>query len=279
MLYGMKEAHFFSKANFKHILVVSVFSLIQACGTSIERHDSAPAGSVDVSRIPNAVPKAEPKSKYGNPESYVVNGKKYYVMGSSRGFMQRGIASWYGTKFHGRRTSSGETYDMYAMTAAHKQLPLPTYVEVTNMRNGMSIIVKINDRGPFHDNRIIDLSYAAAMKLDIAGPGTGLVEIRALTPESYQKGSAPVHIKGKNSDNDGFYIQVGSFTEILNARKLKQKLGAFKDHSVHISEAMVSGSTLYRVRIGPINNTDMADQIVASLREYGIYDHHIVLDM
>ena len=101
----------------------------------------------------------EPKSRYGNPESYVVFGKRYYVKDSSKGYVETGIASWYGTKFHGRRTSSGETYDMYAMTAAHKTLPLPTYVEVTNLNNGRSIIVKVNDRGRFHEIRIIDLSY------------------------------------------------------------------------------------------------------------------------
>ena len=144
--------------------------------------DKAPSKQVDVSKIQNAVPKEEPKSRYGNPKSYVVFDKRYYVMESNKGFVEKGIASWYGTKFHGRRTSSGETYDMYAMTAAHKNLPLPTYVEVTNLKNGKKIIVKVNDRGPFHENRIIDLSYTAATKLDIVKNGTGLVEIRAVGP-------------------------------------------------------------------------------------------------
>lgn len=116
----------------------------------------------DVSHIPDAKPRYEPRSKYGNPDSYVVNGKRYYVMKSSSGYVERGVASWYGNKFHGRRTSSGETYNMYAMTAAHKSLPLPTYARVTNLQNGRSVVVKVNDRGPFLHNRIIDLSYAAA---------------------------------------------------------------------------------------------------------------------
>ena len=120
------------------------------------------------------------KSKYGNPSSYVVMGQRYYVMDSARGFTQRGIASWYGEPFHGRRTSSGETYNMHAMTAAHKTLPLPVHVRVRNLSNGKSIVVKVNDRGPFLHNRIIDLSYAAAKKLDMVGAGTAEVEIVAL---------------------------------------------------------------------------------------------------
>ena len=142
--------------------------------------DEAPPEPIDVSTIPNAVPKPEPLSRYGNPVSYVVAGKRYYTMPSSRGYSKRGIASWYGTKFHGQRTSSGEPYDLYAMTAAHRTLPLPTYVEVTNLRNNKSVIVKVNDRGPFHKDRLIDLSYAAAAKLGILGYGTGLVQVRAI---------------------------------------------------------------------------------------------------
>jgi len=142
--------------------------------------DEAPPEPIDVSTIPNAVPKPEPLSRYGNPVSYVVAGKRYYTMPSSSGYSERGIASWYGTKFHGQRTSSGEPYDLYAMTAAHRTLPLPTYVEVTNLRNNKSVIVKVNDRGPFHQDRLIDLSYAAAAKLGILGYGTGLVQVRAI---------------------------------------------------------------------------------------------------
>lgn len=125
----------------------------------------------------------EPKSRSGNPESYVVFGQRYHVMNSvHHDYAERGIASWYGKKFHGRRTSSGETYDMYAMTAAHRSLPLPTYVRVTNLKNSSTVIVKVNDRGPFHDNRIIDLSYTAAVKLGIVRTGTGLVEVRVIDP-------------------------------------------------------------------------------------------------
>lgn len=144
--------------------------------------DGAPLHDVDVSKIPNAVPMALPKSKYGNPAHYEVYGKRYHVKNSSDNYQERGIASWYGTKFHSKRTSSGEPYDLYTMTAAHKTLPLPTFVKVRNLENGREIIVKVNDRGPFHDNRIIDLSYVAAKKLGITPTGTGLVELTAINP-------------------------------------------------------------------------------------------------
>lgn len=138
----------------------------------------------ELSDIPDAVPKVEPRSKYGNPKSYVVFGKRYYTKADSKGHLERGLASWYGKKFHGRKTSNGERYNMYAMTAAHKTLPLPTYVRVTNLTNGRSTVVRVNDRGPFHGNRIIDLSYSAARKLGIAAKGVEMVEIRAIDPRA-----------------------------------------------------------------------------------------------
>ena len=164
----------FNKTRCRNVFIIALALAFAGCGgvsTKSASQDAAPARKVDVSKIPNAVPRHEPKSRYGNPASYVVFGKRYHVMNSSQGFVERGIASCYGTKFHGRRTSSGETYDMYAMTAAHKNLPLPTYVQVTNLKNGKSVVVKVNDRGPFHENRIIDLSYVAAIKLDIVRNG------------------------------------------------------------------------------------------------------------
>jgi len=175
---------------YKHyqIAALTIPLLLSGCGSLpggssfFTRQDSAPAHPVDVSNVANAIPRVEPHSRYGNPESYVVFGQRYFVKKSSLDHVERGVASWYGTKFHGKRTSSGEPYDMLAMTAAHKSLPLPTYAEVTNLKNGRKIIVKINDRGPFKKNRIIDLSYAAAIKLGITKAGTGLVEVRAIDP-------------------------------------------------------------------------------------------------
>ena len=142
-------------------------AMLSACGFVVER-DRPSAGDIDLTSTPDAVPRVEPRSRYGNPRSYVVNGKQYFTLSSARGFIQRGIASWYGQAFHGRRTSSGETYDMHKMTAAHKTLPLPTYVSVRDLGTGRTIVVRVNDRGPFHGDRIIDLSFAAASKLGIS---------------------------------------------------------------------------------------------------------------
>lgn len=160
------------------LLLVGLLSGCASSGTK----DLASGDYPDPSSIPDAVPKVEPKSKYGNPESYVVFGKRYHTKSSSHGYLARGVASWYGPNFHGRKTSSGERYDMYAMTAAHKTLPLPTYARVTNVKNGRSAVVKINDRGPFHGNRIIDLSYSAARKLGVVAKGTAMVEVKAIDP-------------------------------------------------------------------------------------------------
>ena len=165
------------------LAVVTALLTAGGCGRLPSR-DGGPSYSGDFSSLPNPVPHYEPPSPYGNPDSYVVDGKRYHVLASSKGYVARGIASWYGTKFHGQRTSNGETYDMYAMTAAHRTLPLPTYARVTNLRNGRSVIVRINDRGPFHSNRIIDLSYAAASKLGIVEEGTGLVQVEAIDPRA-----------------------------------------------------------------------------------------------
>jgi len=253
---------------------------LHACASRIER-DGAPAQSPDVSSTPDAVPRAEPRSRYGNPEFYDVLGKRYYVLGSSRGYVEKGIASWYGTKFHGKRTSSGETYDMNAMTAAHKTLPLPTYVEVTNLETRKTIVVKVNDRGPFHENRIIDLSYAAAIKLGIAARGTGLVEVRAIDPAHYAGSDrqAPVQSITKVADDSlRFFIQVGAFSELLKAENLRDRLAVLGSRLLNISKAVISGKTLYRVRIGPLDSIEYADQIVTQLGGIGIDEHQIILD-
>jgi len=158
------------------LLLGGLVGLLAGCSSTVDR------GEPDLSDIADAVPRVEPKSKYGNPKSYVVFGRRYHTKSSSKNHVERGLASWYGRKFHGRKTSSGERYDMYAMTAAHKTLPLPTYARVTNVESGRSAVVKINDRGPFHGKRVIDLSYSAARKLGVVAKGTAMVEIRAIDP-------------------------------------------------------------------------------------------------
>lgn len=257
-----------------------MLSLLYGCGgigIYHEEVDAAPDTPIDVAAIPDAVPKNEPKSRYGNPDSYEVFGKRYYVMKDSAGYRERGIASWYGTKFHGQRTSSGETYDMYKMTAAHKTLPLPTYVEVTNLNNNKKVIVKVNDRGPFHDDRIIDLSYAAATKLGIVKKGTGNVEIHALTENN--SGVATSTTTGTTPRSqvrkDAIYIQVGAFSDKSNAEVLKGKIASLSTHMITIKNVVINGKVLYQVLVGPIFHIDIADRIVATLNQLGIDNHQI----
>lgn len=252
-----------------------------ACSFAPKKEPSpAPTGrAADLARTPDAVPRVEPRSKYGNMKTYEVFGKRYYVLRSSKGFKQKGIASWYGKKFHGRKTSSGEIYDMYAMTAAHKTLPLPTYVEVKNLNNGKKAVVRVNDRGPFHDNRIIDLSYTAALKLGLAQAGTGLVEVRAIDPRSYSRGGAPTRSGGRpaKSERSDFYIQVGAFANYDSAKKLKSKLAPLKQR-IRIARAKVNRNTLYRVQIGPLRSIEKADDIASRLGRFGIRNHRITLE-
>ncbi len=242
-----------------------------------ERKDGPPPGPVDVSAIPDAVPRAEPRSRYGNPSSYVVNGNRYHVMASNQGYVERGIASWYGSKFHGRRTSSGEPYDMYAMTAAHKTLPLPTYARVTNLRNGRSVVVKINDRGPFHGNRLIDLSYTAAAKLGILREGTGLVEVAALTP-GRQAPPPPRAMKASLKSPD-LFIQVGAFSKRYNAERLAERLADSLNRSIRIKRADDGeGGEVFRVQVGPLASVELADTLTDRLAQLGIHGLHVIID-
>ena len=271
----------------QHRLIATIMLILLATGCSSSRYshyrDSAPKGDIDVRRITNAVPRAEPRSKYGNKPSYVVRGKRYYVMQNSAGFVERGVASWYGKKFHGHRTSSGETYDMYKMTAAHKNLPLPTYVEVRHLQNGKSIIVRVNDRGPFHDNRVIDLSYAAAKKLGITAQGTGVVEVRAIDPYEYHRNKrmarqpAPQPSTTATSDDYRLFLQVGAFVSRTNAEQLRNRLESeLSSHSINTGYS--EEKNIYRVRIGPLSNVEQADRLATRIAQLGIAQPHIVID-
>jgi len=239
--------------------------------------DRAPKRPPDVSRVPDAVPRAEPRSASGNPTFYEVLGHRYYVLESASGYRERGVASWYGEKFHGRRTSSGEPYDMYAMTAAHKTLPLPAYVRVTNLQNGKSVIVRVNDRGPFVDNRLIDLSYTAAVKLDMTRSGTAMVEVEAIGPssrsESPQTMSAPV-------PEGGMYIQAGAFRSRANAESLVRRIETQVPggHRVFVKQDHMDGKPIYRVRVGPVAGVDDFDSIVEQMARIGIPDAYLALD-
>ena len=276
-----------------YLILVVVFVAGCAQPPVIEKPDGPPRhkGTIPSERV---IPREEPRSKYGNPPSYVVLGRRYHVMASASGYVERGVASWYGSKFHGRRTSSGETYDMYGLTAAHKSLPLPTYVRVTNLQNGRSIIVKVNDRGPFHSNRIIDLSYAAAVKLAIVAKGTGLVEVRAIDARTYTASAGKEdtglidvaqttatedrQVPVKESVEPLIYLQVGAFRAIENAARLRSQLAAANLGKVTVYTSDLGGAPIHRVRIGPLDTVDTADTTVQRLESLGLQQHNLVIE-
>jgi rare lipoprotein A len=246
------------------------------CASVGDGEDSAPGRVPDVTAIPDPVPRAEPRSARGNPPFYEVYGRRYYVMNEARGYNERGVASWYGTKFHGRSTSSGEPYDMYAMTAAHKTLPLPTYVRVTHLGNGRSIVVRVNDRGPFVGERIIDLSYAAAVKLGMHVDGTALVEVKALMPgEAAEVPVVDARAGEKPAGPRRIWLQVGAFSEAGNAERLRESLSARGITNVVVLSEPNSGRTLYRVRVGPYEEADGVEDMLGRLRALDIHDAHL----
>jgi len=223
-----------------------------------------------VEKIPDAVPRPEPRSRHGNPPFYEVYGKRYHVLASSDGYFERGVASWYGKDFHGGNTSNGEKYDMYSMTAAHKTLPLPAYVQVTNLKNGKSVVVRVNDRGPFVANRLIDLSYSAAAKLGMLREGTTLVEVRSLDAA----GSAPA----LPPRPDELYVQAGAFSEESNANRLVERLRAAGIGVAFVRRDAVNGKPIYRVRVGPVPSVAEFDRVVQELRGVGIADARLAVD-
>jgi rare lipoprotein A len=263
-----------------------VLAVLPGCGLLQRTPDPPPADTAvpapprDLDAIPDAVPRDEPRSRYGNPETYEVFGKRYKVMKSGKGHVERGLASWYGPGFHSERTSSGEPYDMYAMTAAHKTLPIPAYVRVTNLENGRSVVVRVNDRGPFVGERIIDLSYTAASKLDMLRAGTARVEIRvldarsntssqsiALTPPTQLPTGTPT-----GTATGSRFLQVGSFGSSANASALVGRLTAAGISGASVREARVGDRLLYRVRVGPVVDAGQAARLTEQLRDAGVPD-------
>jgi rare lipoprotein A len=227
--------------------------------------------------VPDAVPRVEPKSRSGNPPFYDVQGKRYFVFSSAADYVERGVASWYGPGFHKERTSMGEPYDMYGMTAAHKTLPLPAYARVTNLQNGRSVVVRINDRGPFVGNRIIDLSYSAASRLDMLRNGTAMVEVRTLDPAASASAAAPVTPAGAATGTP-LFVQAGAFADPANAERLAAKLRGGDYGKIFVRDDLIAGRRMYRVRIGPVPNVPEFDRIVAALERAGVHDAHLALE-
>lgn len=265
--------------------IVLIFVWLSGC-TPVTR-DGPPPYNVDVTKIPDAVPKHEKLSRYGNNRSYRVFGKTYYVLSSSKNYEERGIASWYGTKFHAHHTSNGERYNMLAMTAAHKSLPLPTYVQVTNLSNGKQVIVRVNDRGPFESNRLIDLSYVAAKKLGMLGHGTAYVDIKAIDTEQFDRPIITHKWLVKNHTttttnhlnvyspratphySSSLYVQAGAFHNKNLAEKLRQRLLTRLSAPVTIITSSYK-HVVYHVQVGPLKDNASARRIHQQLRSMGI---------
>jgi rare lipoprotein A len=249
------------------------------------------------------VPRVEPRSSHGNPSFYDVNGQRYQVLASADNYLERGVASWYGPDFQGHNTSSGERYDMYLMTAAHRTLPIPCYARVTNLGNGRSVVVRINDRGPFVGNRIIDLSYSAATRLDIVRTGTAFVELRTIAPgeigtevaataaatpadvpSAPAAPTAPVNapasapVSSPAAGPVALYIQVGAFAEPDNAQRVLDRLQSSGVPHVFSVASTSSGRTLRRVRIGPISTVEEFDQLAARLAALGYPEARLAND-
>jgi rare lipoprotein A len=292
--------------------------LLVACAHAPRRPVPAPppvTAPPNAASTPEPVPRAEPRSASGNPPFYEVGGHRYVVLASAAGYRERGVASWYGADFHGLRTATGERYDMFAMTAAHKTLPIPCYARVTNLSNGRSIVVRINDRGPFVANRIIDLSYSAANRLDMIRNGTAFVEVTTLTPAGTEASTElPVTTPAASAAGAGlsnvppvtaalepapvasaappggatptasavsiashFYIQVGAFSQADNARRAAQRLrDAGLEHVM--TQAPTAEQPLQRVRIGPISSVQEFDQLIARLSALGFPSARLAQD-
>ncbi len=224
--------------------------------------DGPPTHQVDLSNVREPTPKSEALSSYGNPDSYVVEGIRYNVLTSTNGYDKTGVASWYGNKFHGHLTSTREPYDMFEMSAASRDLPLPSYVKVTNLDNNHEVIVRVNDRGPFHSSRLIDLSYAAAKKLGIIARGTGHVRVSAITFGHGQL--AALHHR---------YLSVGAFAERRNADQLRQRVAQVIQSPVRIRETYAQNNrTLYRVEVGPLASQDTLSEVRKTLQAQGVRD-------
>jgi len=300
------------------LVAAMLASLLAACGTAPRR--AAPASPSKVvgppqAEVPDAVPRDEPRSAHGNPPFYDVNGTRYTILPSADNFVERGVASWYGPDFHGHNTSSGEVYDMYGMTAAHRTLPIPCYARVTNLANGRSVIVRINDRGPFVANRIIDLSYSAATRLDIVRTGTAFVELRTVTASDVRAETPPAQAAAATilapatptapltpvapavpiapsaapaaangapgvapATTVALYIQVGAYADPDNAQRVLDRLQSSGIPHVFSLAGSGGGRALRRVRIGPIATVEEFDALAARLTALGFPEARLAND-
>ena len=251
------------------------------------KHDVDPGGQFDVAGVPPVQPKWEPLSRRGNASSYVVRGQRYSVLSSDAVYNEQGVSSWYGLKFHGELTSNGEVYDMYSFSAAHKTLPLPSYVRVTNLDNQEALVVRVNDRGPFHSDRIIDLSYAAAIKLGFKDKGTARVQVeRLILPQPTNIGGQrlgiPISPSGSVTEGPSAtlsptpdrlapFIQVAAYSNSRNAEAMRKKVAdVVGSLPVFVGESLKAGAPVYRVRVGPLKSPEEAEYALKALRKHDV---------
>ena len=251
-----------------------------------QEHDSAPKVDYSVDHIPDAVPKHEPRTRAGNSSPYTVRGKTYRLLDKPEGYSETGLSSWYGEKFHGERTANGEIYNMYGMTAAHKTLPIPSYVKVTNLANDRSVIVRVNDRGPFHEGRIIDLTYTAAKKLGFQKLGTAKVKVEAVGPGAEgnvatrdvkvgdQAAPAPKNSAGFALPEDVF-LQVGAFGSQDSATRYRDKVAGLTSYPVKLVPLVERN--IYRVWVGPFSDKQAIETLQNSLEQRSMGKSHIVM--
>ncbi len=292
------------------VLFLVVVVLLNACSSAPEKpsssvpstsstsgrypgkdNDWGPADEIDMSHVPDAAPRYEIRTIAGNKNPYTILGKTYNLLEDERSYKERGKASWYGYKFNGELTSNGELYNMFSMTAAHKTLPIPSYVRVTNIANNKSVVVRVNDRGPFHDDRIIDLSYAAAQRLGITQVGTGDVEVEIVVPDDDPR--PPLRAARKTDVNNaptvqstgvtatdnvlppGTYLQIAAFAIEKSAQQFAASVGSKLTYPVIIS-VVTNPANLFRVRIGPFNDAQALQVAREQLQKIDIFQAHIV---
>lgn len=248
--------------------------------------DWGPLDDMDASHIPDAIPRRELRTLAGNKSPYEVLGITYWVMDREDGYQEQGLASWYGSKFHGKRTANGELYSMYSMSGAHKTLPIPSYVRVTNLDNGRQVVVRINDRGPFHSGRVIDLSYAAASKLGFARIGTARVRVEAVLPEGGMiakstdsrtaEALAATQVKAGQPLPNNAFLQAGAFSTPAAAEQMRQRLGQLT--RLPVSVIPPKTDKLYRVRVGPIEDNLMLAELRTTLQKHQLPASYLVYD-
>ncbi|MFT4767138.1 MAG: rare lipoprotein A [Glaciecola sp.] len=235
------------------LLALTTSTALVACSSSEPKvaweGDGAPVASVDPDDIADATPRPDPILRAGNTSPYSIEGIEYRVLPSAEGYSEKGIASWYGTKFHGNKTANGEIYDLYLATAAHRSLPIPSYARVTNLSNSRQIVVRVNDRGPFHADRLIDLSYASAVKLGFVDKGTADVLVETLSMAGVDD--------LRDSETGAYrYLQLGAFANPETANSLRDSVAAMVSVPVNVTPVDVGGQRLSRVRLGPVADGD-----------------------